>query len=448
LQVGFGKNEVTKLEFSMPNAPPIVSDHFPSASRMLLENLTLPKNTLPLLRKLDNFATNLERLANLDRLNGSSSPLMFNCFEAIAGIHSSLQRLYEHEKATALTLIETGQDRQDERAERMVMCKMSGRPNLNYRGIVGLGIDYWMHSRHTFEDGAKPSPGEDEMDIDSAPTTSYLNGQDIFTLVIDCESIAPGEYPPVRNSNAWVSDEIIKLSRGDGSGGDHVDWLDPPPTYLAHSAGATDAMALDTAENKLPSIRFVAKLEPPVEMPLNVAAHILELVNAPQQADDLQYYHTLALKWNVDSEKPVNPEQDIVCSKQVEVPGSSEQHLTTMRCKPFVVGRVLKSIPFDHPRQLIQILPVSPFFAKRTSLIAVDAPPVGLGRVTLDGSHSRKSTSRRGWADHSPSGHPIRPQSSPILGVLLTDPTLRHRWRPLQANERRPPLYDGNTYEK
>jgi hypothetical protein len=354
---------VKKLEFSMPNAPPIVSDHFPSASQMLLENLSLPKDSLPLLRKLDNFATNLERLANLDRLNVSSSPLTFNCFEAIAGIHSSLQRLYEHEKQAALTLIETKLDRLDERADRLVMCKMSGRPNLNYRGIVGLGIDYWMHNRHSFDDGAKPSRGEDEMDVDSAPTTAHLNGQDMFTVVIDCESSAPEEYPPARNSDAWISDQIVKPLDPGSTFGARVDWLDPPPTYLTHSGDTTDAMALDTHENKLPSIRFIAKLEPPVEVPLNVAANILDIVNAPQQADDLHYYHTLALKWNTQSDKPVAPDQDIVCSKQVEIPGGAEHHVTTLRCKPVVVGRVLKTIPFDHPRQLIQILPVRASFA-------------------------------------------------------------------------------------
>jgi Mediator of RNA polymerase II transcription subunit 1 len=362
VQVGFEKNEVKKLEFSMPNAPPSVSEHFPSASQVLLENLTLPKASSPLLRKLDKFSTNLERLANLDRLNISSGPHTFNCFEAIAGIHSSLRRLYEHEKQAALALIENQTSRRDERAERLVMCKMSGRPKLNSHGIVGLGIDYWMHNRHTFHDSDR-NLGEDDMDIDSAPAASQLNGQDIFTLVIDCESAAPEEYLPARNSDAWISDQIAKqLDLPDATFGAHVDWLDPPPTYLSYSADTTDAMALDIHENKLPGIRFVAKLEPPLEMPLNVAANILAIVNSSQQADELHYYHTLALQ--TESGKPIAPDQDIVRSKLVAAPGGTENHITTLRCKPIVVGRLLNVIPFEHPKQLVQILPASAPFAK------------------------------------------------------------------------------------
>ena len=353
----------------MPKAPPSVSQHLPSASQMLLENLTLPKSSLPLLRKLDKFSKNLERLANLDRLNTSSSPLTFNCFEAIAGIHTSLQKLYQHEKQAALALISTKLSRRDERAERLIMCKMSGRPKLNSRGIVGLGIDYWMHNRHTFHDsGSEPSISEDEMEIDSAPEgSSHLNGQNIFTLVIECESSAPEQYAPARNSTAWISDQIENQSdHPDSTFGAHLDWQDPPPTYLAHSTDTdSDAMALDTQENKLPSIRFVAKLEPPLEIPLHVATNILAIVNAPQQTDDLQYYHTLVLQSNTESgtSKSVAPDQDIVCSKLVEIPGNTEHHVTTLRCRPVVAARLLKVIPFEHPRQLIQILPVRASFA-------------------------------------------------------------------------------------
>jgi hypothetical protein len=383
----------------MPKAPPSVNQHLPSASQILLENLTLPKTVLPILRNLDNFSKNLERLANLDNLNASSNSLSFNCFEAITGIYTSLKKLYDHEKKAALELIDA-KKRSEERAERHVMCKMSGRPQLNARGTVGLSIEYWMHKRHTFapdNHSSTPKAGADEMEIDStpAPESEHLKGQDIFTLIIECENSAPEEYVAARTSNAWISDLVEKPSdHPDSAFGPSLDWLDPPAIYLANTTGTDpDSMALDNnGVAKLPNVRFLAKLDPPLEIPVHVAANIFAIVNAQQDVVDLQYYHSMVLQSNKDlgtGDSFSSPDQDLVWSKLVDIPGNPEYHVNRLRCKPLVVGRVLKAIPFEHPKQLIQIIPVSPLFARLATLIVIDTSSVGLARIATLKSYAQ-----------------------------------------------------------
>ena len=100
-----------------------MNQHLGSASRILQDNLVLRQGISPITKNLDKFSKNLERLAKLDKLNGPMSSQNFNCFEAIAGVYTSLKKLFDHEKKAALILLDAEASNLEGKAEREVTCK-------------------------------------------------------------------------------------------------------------------------------------------------------------------------------------------------------------------------------------------------------------------------------------------------------------------------------------
>ena len=223
--------------------------------------------------KLDSFAKNLEKISKLERLSGPGA----NCFEAISGIYRSLQRVYEHEKKLAQTIADNQQDKE---METEVTCKKSGQPRMNARRTVGLSIDYWRneHLLNTPSQQAPPASTEDQPMPDATPeqgsTPSPSTGQDEgpYTLHIDIQPCPATLYPPLRTSSNWVSDAVVKPSlnvSGNSQDKQHlfdIDWQDIPE------------LTLTNPELPLPQARFIAIVDPPITLPLNVAAQVLASV--------------------------------------------------------------------------------------------------------------------------------------------------------------------------
>jgi hypothetical protein len=374
IEIKFLGNKVIGVDLTSLGSSEAVEKHIKSASEALRKNLTLSPMDSPMVRSLNKFNRNLERLAKLDKLNSSANSPNFNCFEAITGVYTSLKKLFDHEKKVALALIQASKPNRQERAERETMCKKSGRPLMNARDNIGLSLDYWMHRRHIFPKSTSndPSTSSDSMDIDAPQDDdgimSDIPTQNLYSLNIECESMTPGEYVPVRISDAWISDQIEKPSEHpDDVFGPVLEWQEPPPTYLTNSGnGDGDAMSLETNDvGKLPNIRFVAKLDPPLPVPLQIATNILASTGSQQDAYD-GLYHNLVLDI-----KTVDPmamygilEEEIRNTKCFTRPtkdGESvhEEHYNILHNKNAVLGKLLDEIPFSHPKQLIQILPVS-----------------------------------------------------------------------------------------
>ena len=348
-----------------------------SASAVLQRDLTPPPGVDRINITLEKFAKNLENLARLDKL--STPGVSVNCYDAIAGVYSSLKRLYEHEKQAALTILGTQSEMSERKATREVLCKRSGRPRMNSDQRIGLSVEYWMDRRHVFlpsERSGKPNPkGKDNTDPNKA-FIEDVEDNNVFSLMIDCEPCLSQLYNPVRVSNDWISDAIEK-SPEDPDGllsGSTIDWQDPPPTYiLEDSTKQPETLAMDgTTVRKLPNVRFVARLNPPITMPLTVAAQILHSVNHNVQHDPVRAAtdEDLLLKPDASEDELTSLTMATELTKQFtqsRMFGNPEvQHVNTLYIQKPELGKVLEEFPFEHPRQLIGILPV------RLSHVATD----------------------------------------------------------------------------
>ncbi|CAK3743415.1 hypothetical protein DOTSEDRAFT_70579 [Lecanosticta acicola] len=319
----------------------VLEEHQRAASEVLLQDL-IPSDGILLHSTLDRFATNLDSLARLDRLSKD-----VNCFEALSKLHKSLGRLYELEIRTAL---ETEKDQQ--RAEREVLCKKSGKPVIHQNRRIGLALEYWTNgvgSTKTKQDNSRMEiDGEAKLDAADEGLT------DVYALHIEVEGSAAALYPALRVSDEWLP-ETFELPSSESVQG--IPWQEPQPTYISESSGDhSSSMAIDNAQ-RLPDLRFIAKLDPPVVMPYADASRILAVVGLePPQYFVANQYHLMLLNHAVKQ-----LQQDIEAARSVlSIQGDTEEevlHKYTLDVSKPDYGFRLETMPFSHPRQLVEVLP-------------------------------------------------------------------------------------------
>ncbi|KAA8892944.1 mediator of RNA polymerase II transcription subunit 1-domain-containing protein [Sphaerosporella brunnea] len=271
-----------------------------------------------LVPSLYDFADNLSSLYRTDKLSTS-----LNCFNAITGIYQSLCKIYEYE-------------RDNMGGEIAALCFGNGRPRMHTRGKVGLSVDYWKE---------RPSLGV-ETEEEQKP------GYKLWRVLIEVEETPPdfgginmNTFTAVRVSNEWVSDEI-KKPREDHLFGDMeeliTDWLEPPVEELMDVSG-------DPSQQRPPPARFVARLDPPVVLPLHdqlelqpslIASGVgtLESVLFPGQTQNAAYR-----KLHVPHEASSDTEEHLV-----------HRYVLHSHLKP-VYARQVTKVPFSHPRELLPI---------------------------------------------------------------------------------------------
>jgi hypothetical protein len=365
------------------------------AGRILAGSLKPLPNTSKINLTLDRFAHNLDMLLRMDKLSDPAHGGV-SCYQAIFGVYSSLKKLFEHEKKMALTVLDANAHNSNQKAEREVLCKKSGRPRINAGSCLGLSLEYWMDRRHLV---TKPktqqvsSKGKNKMEID--PTTEDDNPEDIdsetnrtYSLLIECESSPSSMYSPIRISDAWISDAIEKAPDATDSDINNIlmnrpsiDWLEPPPTYLpsAQPEGDHDAMNLDNQPGRLPNIRFVAKFNPPLVVPLSVFVNIQSSLGL-EVPSDIRATTFVGLALRPGEQDPgmtgVSNEstQEIRAEKTVLVmnqDGKEEQkkHSNSLYVPRTEYSRSIEYLPFSHPRQLVEILPTLRQYAFTTSLV-------------------------------------------------------------------------------
>jgi hypothetical protein len=386
-----------------------------TASRILGDSLKPLPGMAKINLTLERFAHNLEKLLRMDKLSSPQNGGI-SCYQAIFGVYASLKKLFDHEKKMALTLMDAKDPRAGYKAEREVLCKKSGRPRLNAGDCLGLSLEYWLDRRHIFEDGQHPysAKGKETMDVDSPPS-DYPEDKDpsthkIYSLTIECESSPSSMYSPIRISDTWISDAIEKAPDApdtdmnnpintllNQSATRSLDWQEPPPTYLpsapseGDNAHANDVMNLDNAPGRLPNIRFVAKFNPPLVVPLSVVVTIYQafgmempsdirpttfagLALRPGETDPGMAMAMVALPGSSTHESPRTYE--LKSRKSVLVVGKDgtgetekvhESSLYVPRGTEY--ARTIESLPFVHPRQLVEILPTLRQYAFTTSLM-------------------------------------------------------------------------------
>ncbi|MCJ1475192.1 hypothetical protein MMC13_003852 [Lambiella insularis] len=315
------------------------------------------------------FAQNLSRLARMDVLGRGG----VSCFEAIEGLRVCLERLW---------LWEVGKMRGERLAEdeivvyREVLCKKSGRPVMHGNGKIGLRMEYWRDRRLILP----RKKNADKMTVDDTFHKVHdMNADDdsnIYSLIIDCEGSSAALYPSIRISDSWVSEAVEKASILDDESllvGDlsSIDWQEPAPTFRPDpgSEAEAEAMMLDShiaSSSKLPDIRFVAHVDPPITVPLQKAMEIYNIVGSPLTQESIQMTTYTGLLFPEKSDflpgtvlqnNTLHFDRTIRSWDENGAP-ATYRHQYTLLTNQQDWARTISEIPFSHPRQLVMILPM------------------------------------------------------------------------------------------
>ena len=367
LLVVFNNHMVQSVSLAFPDSADIVNKHAEEAAKILLDDLKLEPNQSPLTKRLDNFASNFERLAILDKLSVNPG---LNLYEAVAGIHESLARLYQWEtQRLREDPIITGKN--DEYLQNLVLCTKSGHPAMNARGRVGLGIDYWKEKR------LQPSTSP-EMAARMAKT------EQIWTLLIGCSPLRDLAFGPVRISDKWIAADIEKITLpGEIHTGPILDWLEPDNTLIPLS----DQDKVNSADQlnpgapllgpRLPEVTFHATFDPPLHVSAQIWQHIAQLgCGLPSISEEqMKSYDTIVFPTPPGYTAHPSEPRIITCTKKVEFtpPGqtrwSLKSHTNSLFIYKAMYGYTLTELTFSHPRQLVSMLPYLRQYAFLSTLL-------------------------------------------------------------------------------
>ena len=374
----FRDHVFARVTVTFPASSKTVSALAPLAAKVLERDLRGAGGgggrSLSFNKSLAPFGTHLERLVTLDRL--SSAPL--NCYDAIVGIHTSLERIFEWEKRRlkgALALQEASSEHREEMLEREVLCTGSGRPRMHAGRRLGLSLEYWMQQKAVRPFSDVETTGEDDMDVDDDDEDEEEEEQSkTWAAIIECEPSPAELFTSVRMSHDWVSEKVQRPA-GEGevllgsSGSSTIDWLEPPPTVLPGVPGDT-GQDINGVQGKLPDVRFVATLDPPVVVPLRVAYEIYNMVGFQVPHEATTYDGLLLERLGVegtavgaqaaDGRIPkASVDRKVTVFDEEGHPQCARRYRSHLYVPRQDYGRVIETIPFAHPRQLVAILPVS-----------------------------------------------------------------------------------------
>lgn len=367
-----GEQRVEKVGVSFPTCRmAAVGECAEAGARVLQGDLRVGSGVERGYRRLEPFADNLERLARLDKLSAEGA----NCFEAVAGVYGSLRRVFGYEEGKVR---ERGKEEVDaEVVEREVLCKRSGRPRMHARRRIGLSVEYWMDRRLVQGRNRKSGVSDESMDggmEPAKPVSAEDEGEKskTWSAVIECGASSAELYPSIRVSSDWVSSNVERSDENRDelflTGDSALDWLDPPPT-LTPSNPTGDAMDVDSSaapDGKPPDVRFIARLEPPLVVPLQTAVDIYGSVGVaiPQESIRPTTFEELLLPGlSLSNSGGPTVDRQLVMERTVTAYDDKGvamecRHKNTLYTQKTEFGRLIKDIPFSHPRQLVAILPV------------------------------------------------------------------------------------------
>lgn len=361
VEIVMDNNIVQNVTLAFPESSESTSKQMEPASRILLEDLRLPPNQSPLTKTLDKFAFNLERLAVLDKL--SIMPA-FDCRAALAGIYTSLERLYQWDLSKL-----RGEDGNSEKLlPSLAMCSKNGQPVMHAHSRVGVAIQYWREGRFI--------PPE------SDTTTLFAEKREkIWSLFIGCTAIGGLQLPPARLSDNWISKEIAK---DDGLGGDPkafpLDWQEPENVALPASEETKDVgieiMQPDLSTIRVPSVMFTVTFDPPMVLPQSDWMRLYACANMepppppprPPTFDELFFPVPHGALFDPSENRVIQRQRQIsVLDKDFKA--VEKIHRNSLFIYKQIYSMKLTDMAFSHPKQLISMLPLLRQWAFTSTLL-------------------------------------------------------------------------------
>ena len=382
LEVEFEAEEVVGCVLSFPGSGEGVGERAAAGAEVLKKDLKGEGYV-----RLEAFVQNMESLGRMDRLGGEK----VSCFDATDGLFRSLERLWRWER-------EREKQSGNNVSEGDAMCRRSGRPKMHTRGRVGLALQYWMERRLVLEEEQKV----DEMDVDNKEDGEVENELEIWSAIVECEASSAELYPSIRISDAWVSEAVEKpASTATNSipGNDSIiEWQDPPPMRPSQDEQENRAAAVAEPsilqQPKQPDVRFLARFEPPVVVPLQTALHIHNSVGfaIPQEMILSTTYESLLFA-DVDIQNPPTQprtmERTVMSYDSACPTPTSHVHRYTLFTQQDDWARAITHLPFSHPRQIIAVLPTLRQWAMTGSILR---RAFGPDKAPLEASTSSSSS--------------------------------------------------------
>ncbi|KAF9891984.1 hypothetical protein FE257_002948 [Aspergillus nanangensis] len=370
LEIEFYRGQNTVKDVSLKYATPEAADgeQREEATAVLKRDLiqTPEEGERGSWKSLAGFHENLQWLARHDRLSQE-----VNCFEAIEGLYESLKRVW----------VEEGKHSKVAGLYEHLCNSWVGQPGLHKGGRIGLSLDYWVPQARVLDAKQKRASSR-EMAIDQ-PATQVDDEASLprWSVVVECEE----GYPSLRVSKEWVNSNAMTVVNGatDESSSTTdaetseiavVNWADPPTTLASGNQNPSDAMALDsTMLGSAPNRRFVARMEPALDLPILAASEIYRLlgIQMPQEFKMITYDGLLAPGWSPlaaagamglgpEEASQIGRKRRRMAVQAVDTEGNlcTKQHSYTFQPFESVAGRTMRDIPFAHPRQLADIFPI------------------------------------------------------------------------------------------
>jgi hypothetical protein len=370
IDIVLDNNIVQNVTLSYHGSSESVSKHIEAASQLLLKDLQLRPGQSPLTKSLDAFAVNFERLAKLDKL--SIVPGL-DCHEALAGIFSSLQRLHEWDMEQLRKEPQMA-GKPDALLSSSAMCEKHGIPVMHARGTAGLALQYWKGLRLVPPTSGSPSDSDDK----------------IWSLLLGCAAIDGVGLPPVRVSDNWITKDIVKQDASAEAQKPVLDWQEPENVSLPQSEENKDAgmelLQPDLSMTRVPRVMFTVTFDPPVILPQNDWARLYAYANieppnigggndfsgrpqAPPPTFDALFFPLLpGAKQDPSEARTITRNRSIQVYDKDKMPATKAHQSTLFIYKPIYAQEVAE-MPFSHPQQLEQMLPLLRQYAFLSTLL-------------------------------------------------------------------------------
>ncbi|UNI20544.1 hypothetical protein JDV02_006622 [Purpureocillium takamizusanense] len=367
LDIVLDNNIVQSISLAYHGSAPAVSRHMDDAAQILLRDLQLLPGQSPLTKSLGGFASNFGRLATLDKL--SIVPGL-DCHEALSGIYVSLQRLYDWD-LSKLREQASMAGKSDSYVAAMAMCARHGRPVMHARGKVGLALQYWKQLRFV-------PPASDAM---SAFADEH---EKVWSLLLGCAPIEGMGLPPVRVSENWISKAIVKDEPSLDPSGIPLDWQEPENISLPQSEENKDAgmemLHPDLSTTRVPRVMFTVTFDPPVMLPQNDWARLYMIANieppniemsnrgGPPTFDSLLFPIPAGVKVDPSEVRTLSRRREVLVYGQ-DGTATTRVHRNILYIYKPIYSQTVSEMPFSHPRQLIDMMPLLRQYAFLSTLL-------------------------------------------------------------------------------
>ncbi|KAI0601524.1 mediator of RNA polymerase II transcription subunit 1-domain-containing protein [Biscogniauxia sp. FL1348] len=393
LEIGINNHVVHSATLSFHEPIPSLDKHVDKASAILLKDLAIASNQSPLTKKLTKFKANFERLAIHEKLSVLPG---LNCFEAVAGMWESLDRLHRWDVGKLRADPELA-GKPEHTLRVFALCTQHGCPLMHTRGRIGLSLDYWKERR-------------------KMPSTTVDN-EDLRTWAILVECAAPSimVYSPIRVSDKWIGPNIEKTNLTDeemiSATGPLLDWLEPSNTLLPASEEVKAEEGLEPNASlsapKPPNVTFMATFDPPVVVTHGVSMDIYKISATNPPLSNVTFD---ALLFPIPDESTYDPSEPRELTYTQTVPnlanikqGQSDPelkvHKNTLFIDKPVYGHVMTQVPFAHPKELLSVLPVLRQYAFLSLLLDNSFKPRGTSTAPQADVENRKSPNIRSVRD-------------------------------------------------